>query len=261
MGNKVSAVTGVRSPNFFEPGNAVNEVWVGDFEVVSRLPFGDSDMAQAAWPKNDYPKIPWRPFIIPLRATVSAVMKSRSFSSIADPDSGWAVSIRTFADTELLLICWVVIQILAIPVLMVPIALHLVTHDHLAACDDDGDGDDDDGSPPDPSAPLTRREVQSSKYCQGKRTKAAFARSLLGSVFHVTGVLLVYGMGHGPVLNSIRFPQLLAELRDSNSFTGLDSFTIYAAMSTALVLNSAYSVLRLWCAYYKSRRDQENEEA
>ena len=43
MGNKVSAVTIVKSPNFHKPGNAVNEIWVGDFEVISRLPFGDSD--------------------------------------------------------------------------------------------------------------------------------------------------------------------------------------------------------------------------
>ncbi|KAK2861479.1 hypothetical protein FQN49_004155 [Arthroderma sp. PD_2] len=68
MGNKVSAVNGVKSPNFYEPGNAVNEVWVGGLEVISRLPFGDSDMAQAGWPKNDYPKFPWRPFVIPLFA-------------------------------------------------------------------------------------------------------------------------------------------------------------------------------------------------
>ncbi|KAK2736845.1 hypothetical protein FQN57_000525 [Myotisia sp. PD_48] len=72
MGNKISAVNGVKSPNFFEQGNAVNEIWVGDLEIISRLPFGDSDMAQAGWPKGDYPKIPWRPFIIPLRADFQA---------------------------------------------------------------------------------------------------------------------------------------------------------------------------------------------
>ncbi|EFE43682.1 hypothetical protein TRV_01542 [Trichophyton verrucosum HKI 0517] len=68
MGNKISAVSGVKSPNFYEPGNAVNEIWVGNLEIISRLPFGDSDMAQAGWPKNDYPKFPWRPFVIPLFA-------------------------------------------------------------------------------------------------------------------------------------------------------------------------------------------------
>ncbi|EER41869.1 conserved hypothetical protein [Histoplasma capsulatum H143] len=130
MGNKVSAVTGVRSPNFFEPGNAVNEVWVGDLEVISRLPFGDSDMAQAGWPKNDYPKIPWRPFIIPLRATFSAAMRLESLPSIADPDLGWIASLRGFADKKLLHICWVAMKILAIPMMMVPIVFHLVLQDH-----------------------------------------------------------------------------------------------------------------------------------
>ncbi|KAM5429396.1 hypothetical protein McanMca71_004266 [Microsporum canis] len=71
MGNKISAVSGVKSPNFYEPGNAVNEIWVGNLEIISRLPFGDSDMAQAGWPKNDYPKFPWRPFVIPLFAMFS----------------------------------------------------------------------------------------------------------------------------------------------------------------------------------------------
>lgn len=67
MGQKASVVQGVRSENYFEPGNAINEIWLGDVEIVSRLPFGDSDMAQAGWPEGDWPKIPWHPFIIPLR--------------------------------------------------------------------------------------------------------------------------------------------------------------------------------------------------
>lgn len=80
MGNKFSAVNGVRSSNFYEPGNGVNEIWVGDLEIVSRLPFGDSDMAQAGWPKGDYPKIPWRPFIIPLKGTVERAADTVSTS-------------------------------------------------------------------------------------------------------------------------------------------------------------------------------------
>lgn len=76
MGNRISARNGLRSPNIYQPGNAVNEIWIDDFELISRLPFGDSDMAQAGWPKGDYPKIPWRPFIIPLRAAVSRAAKS-----------------------------------------------------------------------------------------------------------------------------------------------------------------------------------------
>ncbi|KAL1970638.1 hypothetical protein VTN77DRAFT_4282 [Rasamsonia byssochlamydoides] len=67
MGHKASVVQGVRSENYYEPGNAINEIWLGDVEIVSRLPFGDSDMAQAGWPEGDWPKIPWHPFLIPLR--------------------------------------------------------------------------------------------------------------------------------------------------------------------------------------------------
>ncbi|OJJ39567.1 hypothetical protein ASPWEDRAFT_37371 [Aspergillus wentii DTO 134E9] len=67
MGHKVSAIHGVKSDNFYKPGNAINEVWVGDLEVISRLPFGDSDLGQAGWPIHGYPKIPWHNFIIPLK--------------------------------------------------------------------------------------------------------------------------------------------------------------------------------------------------
>ncbi|KAJ5791736.1 uncharacterized protein N7518_008747 [Penicillium psychrosexuale] len=66
MGNKVSAVHGVKSDHFYDQGNAVNEIWVGDVEVISRLPFGDSDLEQAGWPPGDFPKIPWHHFIIPM---------------------------------------------------------------------------------------------------------------------------------------------------------------------------------------------------
>jgi hypothetical protein len=66
MGNKVSAVNGVKSDHFYDQGNAVNEIWVGDVEIISRLPFGDSDLEQAGWPPGDYPKIPWHHFIIPM---------------------------------------------------------------------------------------------------------------------------------------------------------------------------------------------------
>ncbi|KAJ5170275.1 uncharacterized protein N7500_003058 [Penicillium coprophilum] len=67
MGNKVSAVNGVKSEHFYDQGNAVNEIWVGDVEVISRLPFGDSDLEQAGWPVGDFPKIPWHHFIIPMQ--------------------------------------------------------------------------------------------------------------------------------------------------------------------------------------------------
>ncbi|KAL4869123.1 hypothetical protein BDV12DRAFT_168302 [Aspergillus spectabilis] len=73
MGHKVSVVTGVKSENFTKPGNAVNEIWVGNTEVISRLPFAGSDMDQAGWAKDGMPKIPWHNFIIPLKRDVHTI--------------------------------------------------------------------------------------------------------------------------------------------------------------------------------------------
>ncbi|KAJ5678332.1 uncharacterized protein N7477_003965 [Penicillium maclennaniae] len=67
MGHKVSVVGGVKSDNFYQQGNAINEIWLGDVELISRLPFGDSDLEQAGWPAGSWPKIPWHQFIIPLK--------------------------------------------------------------------------------------------------------------------------------------------------------------------------------------------------
>lgn len=76
MGHKVSVVKGVKSGNFYEQGNAINEIWVGDVEIISRLPFGDSDIGQAGWPPGNWPKIPWHQFIIPLRRDLDTVQSS-----------------------------------------------------------------------------------------------------------------------------------------------------------------------------------------
>ncbi|KAJ5187638.1 hypothetical protein N7449_010632 [Penicillium cf. viridicatum] len=83
MGNKVSAVHGVKSDHFYDQGNAVNEIWVGDVEVISRLPFGDSDLEQAGWPKGDFPKIPWHHFIIPMQKRDDASNTTVNLSSLA----------------------------------------------------------------------------------------------------------------------------------------------------------------------------------
>lgn len=72
MGN-VSSIHGVKTPDFYAPGNAVNEIWIDKFELVSRLPFGDSDLGQASWPPHDWPKIPWHQFIIPLKRDLDAM--------------------------------------------------------------------------------------------------------------------------------------------------------------------------------------------
>ncbi|RJE18864.1 hypothetical protein PHISCL_08799 [Aspergillus sclerotialis] len=76
MGNKVSAVQGVKSEDYFKQGNAINEIWFGDVEILSRLPFGDSDLAQAGWPPGEWPKIPWHNFIIPWKRSVESFFGS-----------------------------------------------------------------------------------------------------------------------------------------------------------------------------------------
>lgn len=67
MGHKVSVVHGVKSEDYYKPGNAINEIWLGRVELISRLPFGDSDLGQAGWSSGSFPKIPWHNFIIPLK--------------------------------------------------------------------------------------------------------------------------------------------------------------------------------------------------
>ncbi|KAJ5308825.1 hypothetical protein PENANT_c013G04675 [Penicillium antarcticum] len=84
MGAKVSAVHGVKSEHFYDQGNAINEIWVGNVEIISRLPFGDSDQEQAGWPKGGWPKIPWHQFIIPLRKRGDYIM-TESFLGVRGP--------------------------------------------------------------------------------------------------------------------------------------------------------------------------------
>ncbi|EEP81718.1 predicted protein [Uncinocarpus reesii 1704] len=130
MGNKISAVNGVRSPNFFEPGNAVNEVWIGKLEIISRLPFGDSDMAQAGWPKGDYPKIPWRPFIIPLRASFGKMARSiTSPASEASGKCGWPALVDVISKVDWNRWFWVVERMTSIPFFILPILLHFGPND------------------------------------------------------------------------------------------------------------------------------------
>lgn len=81
MGQKVSVVQGVRSENFYQQGNAINEIWLGDVELISRLPFGDSDLEQAGWPVGDWPKIPWHQFIIPLKRELSTISDTNMSSN------------------------------------------------------------------------------------------------------------------------------------------------------------------------------------
>lgn len=76
MGNKFSVVHGVKSDNFYQQGNAINEIWIGDVELISRLPFGDSDLEQAGWPAGSWPKIPWHQFVIPLKRNLATTIKA-----------------------------------------------------------------------------------------------------------------------------------------------------------------------------------------
>ncbi|KAI1915021.1 hypothetical protein LOZ53_000631 [Ophidiomyces ophidiicola] len=120
MGNKVSTVNGLRSPNILQPGNAVNEVWVGNLEIISRLPFGDSNLAQAGWPKGDYPKIPWHPFIIPLRARADKIARSISVTALERRGIS-----EMMAKVDWLLMFWTLERIVAIPFFLSTIAFHL----------------------------------------------------------------------------------------------------------------------------------------
>ena len=127
MGNRISVRNGVRSPDIYQPGNAVNEIWIDDFELISRLPFGDSDMAQAGWPKGDYPKIPWRPFIIPLRAAIGRAVKSVRDS----PSSLSRRSLVSSSPTEMLhmessINPWAILLVLSVLFFLGPIVIYHV---------------------------------------------------------------------------------------------------------------------------------------
>ncbi|KAJ5893811.1 hypothetical protein N7495_005502 [Penicillium taxi] len=98
MGHRFSAVTGVKSENFYKQGNAVNEIWIGDVEIISRLPFGDSDTGQAGWPAGGWPKIPWHQFIIPLKRELQSNTTAITIRTMCDSpastllDSWWVFS-------------------------------------------------------------------------------------------------------------------------------------------------------------------------
>lgn len=110
MGHNVSSVHGVKSSDFYAPGNAVNEIWVDNVELISRLPFGDSDLGQAGWPLGDWPKIPWHQFLIPLKRDLGAFQNTTMDTSVITPcvtpcvtplifgvDSEWASPLFPFS--------------------------------------------------------------------------------------------------------------------------------------------------------------------
>lgn len=96
MGHKFSAINGVKSDNFYSQGNAINEIWIGNVELISRLPFGDSDRGQAGWPPGSWPKIPWHQFVIPLKrdmelinTTVSIVGNNITVTDVVQIVAAW----------------------------------------------------------------------------------------------------------------------------------------------------------------------------
>ncbi|EAW08313.1 uncharacterized protein ACLA_030460 [Aspergillus clavatus NRRL 1] len=126
MGQRVSAIHSVKSENYYEKGNAINEIWIGNVELLSRLPFGDSDLAQASWPIGGWPKIPWHNFIIPL--------KRRAFSFyVGDGDGDGPHPLSKEAMTSArpsvhlsrgkLLIAVTVLSLLFLSAVYVPVAL------------------------------------------------------------------------------------------------------------------------------------------
>lgn len=179
MGNRISAAHGVRSPNLFSPGNAVNEIWFDNVEVISRLPFGDSDMGQAAWPKNDYPKIPWHPFIIPLRAAATKVARTLSLDSSAAsitrrslssmPPNGVVAAINNAIDP----CCILLLLLLAIPFLVAPIVIYHSRRTYCGSC-----------------------QLSASRHhldCAKPKRHAAVAHALLAQALGDAGLSLMYG--------------------------------------------------------------------
>lgn len=128
MGHKISTVHGVKSENYYEPGNAINEIWLGDIELLSRLPFGDSDLAQAAWPVGGWPKIPWHNFIIPWKRSVDTlepadgVRQKEGGEMKGTGRFGW-----TLSHTALLAITAVALPLVVLVAFYLPLRLRTTT--------------------------------------------------------------------------------------------------------------------------------------
>lgn len=236
MGNRISAVSGVKSSDFYKPGNAVNEIWMGDLEVVSRLPFGDSDMAQAGWPKGEWPKIPWRPFIIPLRAATQSVLETRAAvppelsrcQQLAGPFKN-EPSITSAA------ICWIVTQILIVPVAAVPIFLH---------------------ASPDLTYSLSRRCLPCPLPIQrnvpvnpAKLKSAALLHAIIGTIFYLLALPLV--IFDGFAISAARFCRPMESSGRSHSALWGLAYALYVGVSGSLILVATFSVIRLWMMFFK----------
>ncbi|PGH19848.1 hypothetical protein AJ80_03765 [Polytolypa hystricis UAMH7299] len=241
MGNKVSSVNGVRSPNFYKPGNAVNEVWVGDLEVISRLPFGDSDMAQAGWPKHDWPKFPWRPFVIPLRALVQNAAKSKSARSLASSLSKRAEELPDPAFPHLA----TVKQAMDIAATITSVIICLLAYipDHILLCTN--------RKSISPSISVT--DVEGGKHAPARNRSAAFLRAILGSMLFVLTLVL---------FNSDSFYDVRAyrldetpppECADEHALVGR-KYVEYRIMAIINCFITAAFVTYFWHQFYKAQR-------
>lgn len=236
MGHKFSAVNGVRSPNFYEPGNAVNEIWMGDLEIISRMPFGDSDMAQAGWPKGDWPKIPWRPFIIPLRAGIKAATKSRDLQSAASlPSLTWTKSFLKIPDVNVAVVCWLMMQFLAVPILLLPISLVYLSPGNVRKST---------------VVYTLTADDQDTRYNSPMMHKRnAFFHAVLGSAFYVLGLFLVFSYGVAIHITRGYVPWAKTP---HISYLRPGIYFVYQVSSGILVFAAAYAVACLWDSYLET---------
>jgi hypothetical protein len=238
MGNKVSAITGVKSPNFLKPGNAVNEIWVGDLEVVSRLPFGDSDMAQAGWPKGDWPKIPWHPFIIPFRARLQEALEKITASSVGSYQR-WESPLENISRIRTTFVSLILIQILTIPLCMVPIFLVSSPNDILSRlwkgslC----------------HFQARRYPTRNQDGRLAKMRRVACLSAVIGSLSF--GLALLLAIGDGYAISATHFCGTLSEWSGGPNRLCVLFYIIYGGVPGAFLIAATFSVFCLWRRYLR----------
>lgn len=122
MGNKLSSVHGVKSEDYYQPGNAINEIWVGNVEIISLLPFGDSDKAQAGWKK-----IPWHNFIIPMKRDAAVVERAETGLERRSPGGTMGVSSDILESRSVSLTVVIALSIAAAAAFCLPVLIHRST--------------------------------------------------------------------------------------------------------------------------------------
>lgn len=252
MGNKVSAATGVKSPNFYEPGNAVNELRVGDLEIISRLPFGSSDMEQAGWPKGDWPKIPWHKFIIPRHATLRSPAERRAPSNGSLRQSPAKPLVTPAAQTS---ISWFpmiqAIMLLLLPLLcIVPVYLALAygaISSTLGIADPRLFQEPSDPENWDTALPTTSRATQ----LRTTRLYATRLRAIIGSVVYVSALLLA--ISDGFAVSVSHFCQYSSTCSGLSMNRWVSAYVIFGTACGMLLAAATFSVFCLWSTYLRDR--------